>query len=122
MLDRIYGDADCQIWQGCIAESQWAGVLRMHDRMQTLVVNTFVGGGFTGPALAKVVYNLPLLLAFHVLKQVLIAARNKGLFVSSRSNLDTMMDNAKAAMPWVDFTGLRDGVRRRNEVAHDENY
>ncbi len=29
------------------------------------------------------------------------------------------MDSAKESLPWIDWNGLREGVRRRNEVAHD---
>ena len=43
--------------------------------MKTLVVVTFATGAITGPALAGVVYNLPLLLAFDVLQQTLAKAR-----------------------------------------------
>lgn len=91
----------------------------MRERMQLLITATFAGGAFTAPALAKVVYNLPLLLAFDVMKQVLLQARDDGMFTCSQRQLGNLMDCAKAVLPWISWNSLREGVRRRNEVAHD---
>ena len=99
--------------------SEWIGVVRMRDRMKLLVSATFAGGALTAPALAKVVYNLPLLLAFDVLKQVLSEARREGRFTCPRDQLGNLMDSAKDALPWIDWDSLRAGVTRRNEIAHD---
>ena len=66
-------------------KSEWSGVIKMRDRMKTLVVVTFATGAITGPALAGVVYNLPLLLAFDVLQQTLAKARDEKLFQCSRN-------------------------------------
>ena len=100
-------------------QSEWAGVVHMLNRMKTLVTVTFATGGITGNALGNVVYNLPLLLAFDVLKQSLVQARNEGLIVDSRNQLGALMDSGQEALQWIDWDGLRGGVRRRNEVAHD---
>ena len=100
-------------------QSEWAGVVHMLNRMKTLVTVTFATGGITGNALGNVVYNLPLLLAFDVLKQSLVQARNEGLIVDSRNQLGALMDSGQDALQWIDWDGLRGGVRRRNEVAHD---
>ena len=87
--------------------------------MKTLVVVTFATGAITGPALAGVVYNLPLLLAFDALQQTLAKARDEKLFQCSRNQLGNLMESSKSCLPWNDWSALRDGVRRRNEVAHD---
>jgi hypothetical protein len=102
-------------------KGEWAGVCRMKTRMQNLVIGTFVGAGFTGPAVALVVYNLPLLLAFDVLKQVLQQLAAEHHFVPRGQTLGKLMDAAKpsTSLAWLDWQGLRDGVLRRNEVAHD---
>ena len=100
-------------------EAEWAGVVRMRERMKFLVTATFAGGAFTAPALANVIYNLPLLLAFDVLKQVLIQARDERQFTCSRNQLGSLMDSSKVALPWIDWDILRGGVKRRNEIAHD---
>jgi len=58
----------------------WPGVIAMRKRLQLLVTATFAQGAFTAPALAGVVYNLPLLHAFGVLNQTLVALRDAGRF------------------------------------------
>jgi hypothetical protein len=100
--------------------SEWDGVVRMRERMQTLVTGTFAfGAGITAPGVASVVYNLPLLLAFDVLRQVLLAARDQGLFSCRSNHVGPLMDAGERAIPWLEWAELRAGVRRRNEVAHD---
>ena len=98
---------------------EWDGVIQMRERMKSLVVVTFANGAITAPALAKVVYNLPLLLAFDVLKQALQQAKLDGRFSCPRDQLGVLMDHAKPTLPWIDWDRLREGVRRRNGVAHD---
>jgi hypothetical protein len=100
-------------------QAEWLGVRRMRDRMKLLLVSTFAGGAFTAPALGGVVYNLPLLLAFDVLGQVLTALKDQGTFNCRNNHLGPLVDAAKATLPWLDWQQIRDGVRRRNEVAHD---
>ena len=91
----------------------------MLKRMRLLVVATFGFGSITAPAIAKVIYNLPLLLAFDVLRTVLRAARKEGKIASKGTQLGDLMDAAQHALIWVDWHSLREGVRRRNGVAHD---
>ena len=100
-------------------QSEWAGVVKMREKMENLVKMTFSTGGLTGPSLAKVLYNLPMLLAFDVLAQVLRAARDEGTFVSRGDKPGKLMDSAKTALTWNDWGELKDGVLRRNEIAHD---
>ena len=101
--------------------SEWTGVIKMRDRMSTLVTVTFASGAITGPALRNVVYNLPLLLAFDVLNQALAEARNENLFACSgnRPGLTKLMHCGKDSLPWIDWGALRKGVQYRNAVAHD---
>ena len=57
--------------------ADWQGVRRMRDPMRLLCMATFAGGVITAPALGGVVYNLPLLLAFDVLRSVLRQLRGR---------------------------------------------
>jgi hypothetical protein len=100
-------------------QNEWTGVRRMRDRMRLLLAATFTGGAYTAPALSGILYNLPLLLAFDVLGQVLIALRAQGDLICDTSRLGHLVDAAKEALPWLDWQETRDGVRRRNQVAHD---
>ena len=72
---------------------------------------------FNGPAFGNVVYNLPFLLAFDVLKRALLRAKDEGCFTGSRRHLGGLMESAKTALPWNDWQGLREAVKRQSEVA-----
>src|SRR5215217_2748543 len=95
----------------------WHGVIRMRDRVRNLVMSTFAVDTAQSPTFGDILYNLPLVLAFDVLTQALLLAREAGQFTSPRLQLDDLMDNAKTALPWVDWQCLRDGVKLRYEVA-----
>lgn len=87
--------------------------------MRSTVTFTAVRAGmFVAPSLA-VLYNLPLLLAFDVLRQVLNQLKKEKQFTCSSDHLGPLMDDAKTALPWFDWQAVRDGVHRRNAVAHD---
>jgi hypothetical protein len=98
-------------------QSEWEGVVRMRERVRNLVFSTFAFDSTQSPSFGDVLYNLPLVLAFEVLTKALILAKDEGLFMSSSVQLDGLMDDAKTALPWLDWRSLRDGVTRRNEVA-----
>ena len=105
-------------------KSAWDGVVRMRERMDHIQMMAFAGGlfggGGAGNALRDVLYNLPLLLAFDVLKQALAAARDENLFnCAARASLGKLMKCGKDSLTWNDWKNLREGVRRRNAVAHD---
>ena len=100
-------------------QAEWQGVVQMRERMQQLVISTFAFDPITSPAFGNVLYNLPFLLAFDVLKHVLLEAKEDGQFLVSGPRLGDLMDSAQISLPWVDWQGLREAVNRRNEVAHD---
>jgi hypothetical protein len=100
-------------------QTEWQGVIQMRERMRHLVVSTFAFDAKKSPAFGDLLYNLPFLLAFDVLKHVLLQAREEGLFTASRHRLSDLMDSAKEALSWVDWQCLWEGMKRRNEVAHD---
>ncbi len=99
-------------------QSEWHDVVRMRDRIQNLVVSTFAFDAKKSPIFGDILYNLPFLLALDVLKQVLLLAREDGRFTGSRTQLDDLMDSAKTSLSWIDWQYLREGVKRRDEVAH----
>lgn len=100
-------------------QAEWQGMIQMRERIQQLVISTFAFDPIRSPAFGNILYNLPLLLAFDVLKHVLLEAREEGQFIVSGRRLGDLMDSAKISLPWIDWQGLREGVNRRNEVAHD---
>jgi hypothetical protein len=100
-------------------EAEWQGVVRMRDRVRHLVVSTFAIDEIRSPIFGNILYNLPLLLAFDVLKQVLLQAREEGQFISSQPQLSDLMDSAKTSLTWIDWQRLHEAVKRRSEVSHD---
>ena len=98
-------------------QAEWDGAVRMRDRVRHLVSSTFAFDTKKSPAFGDVLYNLPLLLAFNVLKQVLLQAREEGLISSSQRQLSDLMDSAKTALEWIDWQLLWEGVKRQDEVA-----
>jgi len=97
-------------------QAEWDGAVRMRDRVRHLVISTFAFDAKKSPAFGDLLYNLPFLLAFSVLKEVLLQAREEGRFTSSRPQLGDLIDSAKNSLPWIDWQCLREAVKRRNEV------
>ncbi len=93
-------------------QAEWEGVVRMRERMNHLVISTFVYNPVASPAFGNILYNLPLLLAFDVLKQVLLVAREQGMMFISGRSLEDLIDSARTSLPWMDWQCVRDGVNR----------
>ena len=101
-----------------VLQAEWQAVVQMRERMQGLVTSTFALDAATSPAFGDILYNLPFRLAFDVLKKVLLQAKEEGLIATSQQRLAELMDSAAACLPWNNWQGLREAVRRRNEVVH----
>jgi hypothetical protein len=80
------------------------------------VVSTFTFDPSQSPTFGDVLYNLPLVLAFDVLTNVLLFAKDEGLFYSSGKELGDLLDGARTTLTWLDWQYLRDGVKSRKEV------
>jgi hypothetical protein len=99
-------------------QAEWEDVVRMRERMQELITSTFAFDTSRSPAFGNILYNLPFRLAFEVLKEVLLQAKAEGVITTSQQRLANLMDSAITSLPWNNWQGLRDAVRRRNEVVH----
>jgi hypothetical protein len=67
-------------------------------------------------------YNLPFVLAYAVLDQVLDALMDQGTFPTPggrRPMLGAKMNASRAHLPWVDYSAVKTGRIARNKVAHD---
>jgi hypothetical protein len=96
---------------------QWAAVktLCQHSHRQYAAGTMFINE--TPPA---DYYNLPFVLAFAVLDQVLKELKDQGLFSVSgqRPPLGTKMTASKPCLPWQDYDLVERGKDSRNELAH----
>lgn len=91
----------------------------MRERVRHLVVSTFAFDSTQSPTCGDVLYNLPLVLAFDVLTQTLLFARDERKFIGSGSQLDDLMDAARTAVSWLDWQYLREGVKRGNAITQN---
>jgi hypothetical protein len=101
-----------------VLRAEWQTVVEMRERMRHLIISTFTLNASASSAFGDIFYNLPLRLAFDVLKKVLLQARDEGLITASQQRLPDLMDSAVTSLPWNNWRSLRDAVRRRNEVVH----
>ncbi len=100
-------------------QSDWDGVDKLFQRMRYVTMVSFLGGlGISGAGMVvgKVVFNLPVLLAFDVLKNVVQSVRDEGRFFWPNNKL---WEGAQAVLPWNNWDELKAGVDRRNKIAHD---
>ena len=91
----------------------------MRERVRHLVVSTFAFDSTQSPTFGDVLYNLPLVLAFDVLTQTLLFAREERKSAGSSSELGDLMDAAKSSLSWLDWQYLREGVKRRNAITQN---
>jgi hypothetical protein len=96
----------------------WHGVREFREKLQRAVLASFAFGGLPQPFLADAGHNLPLLHAFAVLNEVLQQLRDEGHFTCKGFFLGALMNASADALPWVDFALVKEGVARRNDVAH----
>ena len=99
-------------------QAEWEGVTYMRERMQSLVASTSAFDASISAAFGGILYNLPLRLAFDVLKNVLLQAKEEGLISTSQQRLADLMDSAITSLPWNNWQNLREAVSRRDEVVH----
>ena len=98
-------------------QAEWNGVIRMRERIRHLVILTFAFDAKKSPAFGDVLYNLPLVIAFGVLKQALQQAKDQERSRDSQLPLDALMESAKTSLPWIDWQCLREAVKRQTEVS-----
>ena len=95
----------------------WQGAMRMRERLQKHDSSPSAGHAAVSPQ--EAIYNLPLVLAFDVLRSALRAIKKEGRFSSEGNGLGSLMKAAEGAIPWIDYKALRKGAKRRNAVARD---
>jgi hypothetical protein len=101
-------------------QAEWQTVIRMRDRVQNLIFSTSALDAKKSPAFGDILYNLPVGLAFDVLKQVLLRAKEEDLVPDSSHQLSDLLDSARTALDWIDWHSLREAVHRRAEGAQQE--
>ena len=79
------------------------------------------GGGFINETPPEDFYNLPFLLAYAILDQVLDELLDQGAFQChmKRPLLGDKMFASRELIPWRDYDLVNTGRRARNELAHE---
>lgn len=99
--------------------SGWAGVEVLRERLQRSAFSSqCVTGGRFPFALANAAHNLPFIHAFAVLNDVLEQLASEGHFDCKSHYLGALLTSSETALPWRNFTLIKAGVNRRNDVAH----
>jgi len=97
----------------------WNGVEALRAKLQR---SAFASAGILGGSfpftLSNAAHNLPFFHAFAVLNDVLEALKKEGHFKCKSSFLGALVDASETALPWNDFSTIKKGVGRRNDVAH----
>ena len=68
--------------------------------------------------ISDLAHNLPFMQAFSVLNDVLLQLREEGHFKCKSFFLGALVDASERQLDWIDFKVVKEGVRRRNDVAH----
>lgn len=99
--------------------SGWAGVEVLRERLR---LSAFSSQGVTGGsfpfALADAAHNLPFIHAFAMLNDVLEQLASEGHFGCRSHYLGALLTSSETALPWRNFTLIKSGANRRNDVAH----
>ena len=94
----------------------WRAVRKLRNPVRTSVLPGF---GVIVEEPVHDFYNLPLVLAYAVLDQVLNELRDQSEFRSKNSKLGTKMFASRKALPWQDYGLVDNGREARNDLAHE---
>ena len=96
----------------------WKGVEALRGRLQRGILGSFAQGGSFVIFVADAAHNLPFVHACAVLNDVLAQLAKEGRFTCKSIFLGALVAASKAKLPWKDFALIKEGVDRRNGVAH----
>ncbi len=98
-------------------ENSWEGMLRTRARVQSAIVSPLGAPGSMAFMISDLAHNLPFIQAFAVLNDALLQIRDEGHFRSKKFFLGALVDASERHLDWIDFTLVKEGVRRLNDVA-----
>jgi hypothetical protein len=96
---------------------QWKAVRKLcHSSHRQYIV----GGAVINETPPSESYNLPFVLAYAVLDQVLAELINEGTFqCAGRAQLGGRMEASKNVLPWQNYKHITNGRNDRNDLAHE---
>jgi len=101
-------------------QRDWAGVGSLLEQFQVSAFASQIGGfsGIYPHKLLDAAQNLPFIIAFAVLNDVLEQLKNEGNFKSKNNQLGTLLNESKNVLSWCDFALIDKGRNLRNDLAH----
>jgi len=96
----------------------WRGVEALKDKVQRALLGSFAQGASFVIFIADSAHNLPLLHAYAVFNDVLEQLAKEGKFQCKSIFLGPLLTASEKALSWKDFRLIKEGVDRRNDVAH----
>ena len=96
----------------------WNGVRIFRERIQAATLGSFAQGGSFVIFIADAAHNLPFFHACSVLNNVLLQLEDEGYFKCNSIFLGALLERSENALPWKDFNLIKEGVDKRNNVAH----
>jgi hypothetical protein len=97
----------------------WEGVEKLSAQVDNVARWAFGSAGSMANFLNDAAQNLPFLHASGVLNNVLAQLRDEGAFRSGGRTLGHLLNDSQNALPWTNYALVREGVDRRNKVAHE---
>jgi hypothetical protein len=96
--------------------SSWTSL--KYIQRQLSVQYLIPGSGVIGQNSPDETYNLPLILAFSLLDEVLSEFISQGKFKCGSWKLGTKMETSKDVISWIDYQAIFDAKEARNGIAH----
>jgi hypothetical protein len=96
----------------------WEGVRKLERKFANLTWIVPGGSGIT-ESRPDESYNIPFVLAYAVLDQVLTQPQNEGVFKSKNLLLGNKMHASRNRLPWQDYDKVYSGKEERNDLAHE---
>ena len=98
--------------------ASWRGVEVLRGKLQRALLGSFAQGGTFAIFAADAAHNLPFMHAYSVLNDVLSQLSREGHFRCKSIFLGALLDASEHSLPWENFSLIKEGTGRRNDVAH----
>jgi hypothetical protein len=98
--------------------NSWHGVEVLRTKLKGALAGSFVQGGSFAIFMADAAHNVPFLHAYSVLNDVLQQLSKEGHFNSKSIFLGKIIKASEKIPPLQDFSLIKEGADRRNDVAH----
>ncbi|MBN1569812.1 MAG: hypothetical protein JXA73_18345 [Acidobacteria bacterium] len=96
----------------------WIGVETLKNKVQRALLGPFAQGASFIIFIADSAHNLPLLHSYAVFNDVLQQLAKEGKFKCKSIFLGALLAASEKALSWKDFTLIKEGADRRNNMAH----